>query len=442
MSATGWTALLQWSRMGLSALVFLAAARVLSLADIGFFAMLFAPVRLLQNALRVGFSEAVILHPDRPRRLAALMSLSLAAGLVLSACVLLGAVLSDLPLLALMSPLPLLAAAGAIPEGRLRKAFRLRTLALRTLTAQSLAALVAGIALWRGAGPEALAVFALVATAATSALAVLSTPLRPLWPARAMLRPLLRQPLQIAARDALGSGVFPLAQLCFGAFFGLAAAGAFQMAVRLLHLTEALTLAPLRFQAMPILRSTPDALSATLHRAAMVAFWAWPGLYVAAPEIAHVALGPGAAPAVTPLLRALAPLGLLGALSMPLAQGLAARGATHVLILRMLVMLALTGAALWLCRDATPQIATMALSLSSALAALLLLWMASRVLALHRVALPIAPALSGLAMTGGLLSFDLALPAGIALVLQIALGSAIYLAGLALFTARSRNVTP
>ena len=45
MSVPAWSTLLQWSRLGVNAALFLIVARFLTLAEIGAFATAFAPVR-------------------------------------------------------------------------------------------------------------------------------------------------------------------------------------------------------------------------------------------------------------------------------------------------------------------------------------------------------------------------------------------------------------
>ena len=47
-----WAIALQWARLGSAALLLLLAARFLSLAEIGLFAVVFAPVRAAHMALR------------------------------------------------------------------------------------------------------------------------------------------------------------------------------------------------------------------------------------------------------------------------------------------------------------------------------------------------------------------------------------------------------
>ncbi len=348
MTGAGWAAVLQWSRLGVSAMVFLIAARLLPLDALGQFAVVLAPVRLLQNALRIGFSEVVILgtgHRAEARRLAALSILS---GSLLTLGILAVSVVTALPLLATLSVLPLIGAMGAVSEGVLRRRGRLRDLALRTCGAQAAAACGAGIALWGGAGIWSLALFALTSAAVTAALSIRAAPIAPRWSGlRRRARPLLRRSAEIAGRDMLSSGLFPMAQILVAAFFGLTAAGAFQVAIRLVQLTEALTLAPLRLTLLPVLREAPHALDDAARITARIALWAWPGLYLAAPDIALCAVGPEKAQALTPILRALCPLGLFGALSMPWLQAVAASGGMRFLLGRSALVMAANGLGIW-----------------------------------------------------------------------------------------------
>ncbi|SIT06305.1 Membrane protein involved in the export of O-antigen and teichoic acid [Roseivivax lentus] len=440
MSGAGWAALLQWSRVGLSAFVFLLAARLLPIEEIGRYAVLLAPIRLFQNALRVGLSETVILGPDREGYHRALSGIGMAAGALATLGLGVAAWGLGMPLLAALAPLPFLGALGAVAEGILRKRMNLRALAIRTALAQTFAALVAGIALWRGAGIEALALFAVVATGTASFLALRAAPIGPVWPSRRRIA-LLRRPAQITCRDMLSSGLYPLAQVLVGAVFGLAAAGAFQMAVRLVQLTEALTLAPLKFAALPALRRVPGLLSDTADATARIAFWAWPGLYVAAPDIALIAVGPAHAEAVAPVLRALAPFGLFCALSMPWLQAVAAARGTRFLLWRSAALLLLSGGAIWLSRDLSVIAAAHALAVIGCV-----FWAAPfAVVALrHRgvaPALPRTAIIAGTCMMIGLMPLLALPPSPLRLGLLLCLGSAVY-AGVTRLMAFRPGVVP
>ena len=68
MTHGAWSFVLSWSRVGINAALFLAATRVLTLAEIGMFATAFAPIRLLQAVQKAGVSDAVVLFGDKGRR--------------------------------------------------------------------------------------------------------------------------------------------------------------------------------------------------------------------------------------------------------------------------------------------------------------------------------------------------------------------------------------
>jgi len=61
MSPRFWSFALQWSRVGINAGLFLIAARFLTLAEIGAFATVFAPIRLTQGLHKAGIGESVII---------------------------------------------------------------------------------------------------------------------------------------------------------------------------------------------------------------------------------------------------------------------------------------------------------------------------------------------------------------------------------------------
>lgn len=330
-----WSAVLQWARLGMGAAVFLIAARFLGLAEIGAFAVAYAPVRLMQTVHRASIADAAVVAGTDEARRSALFALSMALGLVLTLLVL--ALAEGIGghtghLMRALSPLPLVTGLSAPAEGLLRQALRIRALALRTLAAQGAAALVALAVLAQGWGPMALVVFPVVAAAVTAALSVAMAGWRPR--VRADTRTMRAEAALVArlSMRELAAGV-PTAvmQVSVAGFWGLPMAGAFQIATRMIALVDTLALAPLRYIALPrFSRSPPEARPAavaeTLGQAARLAFWLYPGAALAASEIAALAAGPAHAVAVAPLFAALCLSGMVAALAMPLNQGLTATG--------------------------------------------------------------------------------------------------------------------
>ena len=426
MSARYWSFLLSWSRVGINAALFLAATRVLTLSEIGLFATAFAPIRLTQSLHKAGISDAVIVL-RKARRRDALFALSLGSGgLITALLAALGALFS--PLLLALSIIPTFNGLGAVSEGILRQRLALRALALRTLAVQTLAAAAAIWMLACGWGAWALVAFALLNASLTCALSLALARWRPrefpkwqyvflIWPKTA----------EIGGRALITTSQLPLAQLAIGLALGPVAAGAFQIATRLLELIEALTLSPLRYIALPQLSSSSD-LRASLHthiaRCATLSVWVWGGTLVAAPEILTLAVGSSHAPAAVPLLRSLAALGLLSALLMPLTQALMARGHTTLVLQRAAFSLALSAALIAPALALSVTAAALALSLAALLTGF---WFTARALdTLAFSASDLAPGLSPL-LAGVTMCTALVLCPPLPLLSQIALGTCIYL---------------
>lgn len=431
MSTHLWSFVLGWSRVGINAALFLAATRVLGLAEIGLFATAFAPIRVIQGLHKSGISDAVIVL-RRPRRLDALFVLSAGGGALLSALLaLLGALLS--PILLALSAIPLINGVGAVSEGILRQRLALRAIALRTLAAQSIAA---GAALWMlaaGWGVSALVAFALINAVLTCVLSLLLArwypQSLPSWRYQTLIWP---KTAEISGRVLLTTAQIPLAQLAIGIALGPVAAGAFQIATRMLELIEALTLSPLQFIALPQLSATTDlraALHSHLRHTGLLAAWIWGGTIAAAPEILTLAVGAAHAPAATPVLRALALLGLLGALLMPLTQALTARGHTALVLRRAALSLVLGAVLITPAMALSATAAAAALSLAAAITAA---WFTRRALpALNLRAQDLAPAVSPL-LAGAIMCAVLTACPPLSLAVQILLGTAIYAGFIAL----------
>lgn len=374
-----WSAVLQWSRLGVNAAVFLIAARFLTLEEIGAFATAFAPIRLAQVVHKAGVADAAVLLGRTGADRDGLFALSLAAGLSLSA--LFAAIGlwwggSVGPMLTVLAVLPLVHGVSAVSEGIMRQGLRVRALALRTLAAQSLAAIAALGALAAGQGVQSLVIFALVNALVTAALSLVMADWRPR--PGALLRPLpLRVPAAIAARitlrDLAANTTFPVLQMAIALVWGLPAAGAFQIATRMLSLMDALALSPLRYLALPRFaglgsEALGPAVLASLRLTSGIAAWLYPGAMLAAPQILTLVVGPAHAGETAGLMAALCLLGLTGAIAMPLTQGLTAMGQSRIALSRavwtMTLSLALSLAAVL----HSPLAAALALPLAATLA--------------------------------------------------------------------------
>ncbi|WP_415919314.1 oligosaccharide flippase family protein [Tateyamaria sp. SN6-1] len=431
MSVRGWSFVLSWSRVGINAALFLAATRVLSLGEIGLFATAFAPIRLTQGIHKAGISDAVTVL-RRTRRMHALFAVAVAVGGALTVLLAaLGAVFS--PLLLALSTIPLINSVGAVSEGLLRQRLQLRALALRTLCAQGVGAAVALWMLMTGWGVWALVVFALLNALLTS---VLSIALARWWPDTLPrwrgVWLILRKTGEICGRVMLGTGLVPLVQLAIGLMLGPVAAGAFQIATRMLELIEALSLSPLRFIALPQFSRTVS-LSADMRQhmrhTVVLAAWIWGGTLAAAPEILTLAVGTAHVTTVTPVLRAIAVFGLLNAVLMPLTQAVLAQGHTRLVLQRAAFTLMLS--AVLVLPALAVSVTTVAAAISGA-SLCVAFWFIPRALrALHLSAQDLSPALLPLGAGAVMCAVLLAL-SPLPLIASVALGTALYLPFLAL----------
>ncbi|MEL7091921.1 MAG: oligosaccharide flippase family protein [Pseudomonadota bacterium] len=377
MSPRAWSFVLSWSRVGINAGLFLIAARVLTLAEIGSFATAFAAVRLVQAVQKAGASDAVTLLAGKGRRWEALFVLSLGFGTLAAAIIAgVGALLS--PMALLLGAIPVLNAIGAVPEGILRYRLAVRALALRTLVVQLIAA---GVALWMlsaGFGPWALVGFALVNALLGNLVALVLAGWRPVARPRPRdVRMVAGKTAQIAGRVALTSSTVPLAQLAIGVVLGPAAAGAFQIATRVFELIDALSLSPLRYIALPQLRHAPDLTAAILTHtrvAAGLALLTWGATLAATEPLLRLAVGPQHASAAAPVLQALALLGLVSALTMPLTQALTATGATGLVLARACAALGLSGVLMIPALTQSATACAVAIALGGTLASLWLVY--------------------------------------------------------------------
>ncbi|WP_234423683.1 hypothetical protein [Tateyamaria sp. Alg231-49] len=166
-------------------------------------------------------------------------------------------------------------------------------------------------------------------------------------------------------------------------------------------------------------------LHAHVKRSAALHVWVWGGTLVAAPEILTLAVGAHHAPTVAPVLRALAVLGLLNALLMPLNQALMARGHTTLVLKRTALTLILSAAFIAPALALSLVAAATALSLAALLTAL---WFTARALdKLDLTASDLTPALAPL-LAGTAMCTLLVVCPPLPLLSQIALGTTLYIA--------------
>ncbi len=417
----------------MAAVVFLAAARLLPLAELGAFAAAIAAPRFLQNTTRAALSDMAVILPDRPGVRGALWVLALSGGALGSGGAALLATLLPDPSVAparALAILPLVTAIAAIPEGALRRDLCLPALALRSVAVQIVAGGIALAALGAGWGQWALVGYALVAAILSALIAMQLAPPRALaLPDRGDLAAVAPHLARLTLREAMASAPLPLAQLAVAAALGLPAAGAFQVATRIVGLADTLCLAPLRYVALPRLRAGAP-VPPEIARAAAIGLWSSCGMIATAPVIAALVV-PEAADRVAPVLALLAPTLAASALSMPLRQALVARGRTGAAL--SLAALTLALAMLTLLPALAISAGAVALAASAASTGALALWApaAMRRAGLAPAALlaPLARGLPAGALMIGALATLPAMPGpALTLVLSIAAGTALFAA--------------
>ena len=383
-----WASAVQWARVGIGGAVFLIAARSLPLAEIGAFAMAAAPLRFLQVIHKGGIEDAaVVTAPEDRVSLAALQRLSLCAGLGsgLVALALAPALDRVAPgagigaVVAALAPASLAHGIGAVADGMLRRAGLFRALAMRTFAGQLVAAALALWALVAGLGLWALVLFTLAQAGIAAALSLAMAG----WPGgpvqKGALRAAAARVTPLAARVLVGAVVQPLLQVAIGATAGLAAAGVWQVALRVVGLLEAVTVVPLRFVALPRLAAGSAAdLRGLVTAASLAGVWVMGGTALAAPALMAALMGaPGAE--VVPVLRILCAGAVAGGGIAVLYQALIGAGRGHE-ALRIALAAAVTavaagGAALAIAADDN---AARLLALSQVAAGIVPLWLLLR----------------------------------------------------------------
>lgn len=267
-----WSVVLQFSRFGGNAVIFLAMARFLTLEQIGAFGMAFAPIRWTQALHKAGISNSVVAtlrkegdtheDVDDGPAFTALFWLSIGLSLMVMVGIGLLALLlgagwhQEQPIaqmMLVMLVVPLAFGISAVPEGLLQKRLEIRSLALRTVTVQLFAAAFAVVLAVKGFGGWSLVGFATLNAVLSSAISVAMAGWRPRSaPKWQEIRVELPQAMTIAGRALIAGGTRPLMQFCIGLFLGLEASGAFQIAQRIYQIIDALCLAPIRFLVLPL----------------------------------------------------------------------------------------------------------------------------------------------------------------------------------------------
>ena len=257
-----WSGLLQWSRYGINALVFVLLTRWLTLAEIGLVAAaqaIFVFVQTLQSAVIPDLMVQGREDPDHHR--STLLLASVGAGAMVSLTVI-GAVVVvpgiglDTTVgryLVALSPLPVIGGVGNVYEGLLRRRLEMRSLAVRTLCATMIAGATAILLAASGFGGWSMVWLSLVSGVSSAVLAAIASRWAPAlcWD-RAYLRTIRPQALALLMGHLLSAAIIPLLSIIVSVRPGATAAGMMQVAFRVLSLIDAVVVGPLRYLTVPL----------------------------------------------------------------------------------------------------------------------------------------------------------------------------------------------
>ncbi len=226
------------------------------------------------------------------------------------------------PLCVALSPLFVFAGIGAQPRAMMRRRFRFRALAVAQ-TGSLVAGAIAGTAgAVGGLGPWAIVLQHLVGGGGLAVGCLIGSGWRPVRPASLRrIRPMLGYGLNLGASQFLNAITRNLDDILIGRFVGPIAVGAYGRAFQLMSLPATQLNQPLTSAVVPALsrlQDQPDRFR-SLYRSSIevIASLAFPLAVftgVAAPAMVGTILGPDWSEA-TPLLRALAPAGLMVSLN-------------------------------------------------------------------------------------------------------------------------------
>lgn len=327
MRAVSWSALQSVASLLTSTLALVVLSRLLDPSAFGLVALAAVYIAFVQVFVEQGLTDALVQRErlDGEHLDAAFWS-SLGAGVLLA-----GASALAAPLIARWYDQPALAAVirwlslglvfpalSGVQQALLRRRLEFRALALRATAASVVGAVAAVIAAWRGMGVYALVVQTLVTGAVATAV---------LWGV-AEWRPSLRfsgkhfRELFGFGLGVLGTNLLTFVgrnadDLLIGTFLGPVALGYYSVAYRLVRVAAALLRNVTSSAALPAfarLQGDPERIRRAFYQGAhytsVLAFPAFVGMAVLAPELVRAVFGPQWGPSA-PVMRVLAFVGIL-----------------------------------------------------------------------------------------------------------------------------------
>jgi O-antigen/teichoic acid export membrane protein len=358
LSVAFWSAVLQWSRVGINGVVFVLLARWLSLEEIGTAAAALSCVVVVQPLFATVVPDLAVQEKDRSETsLSTAFWGSVAVGVAVSAILLLAAPLLagflDRPelvgMVRVLGLCPLVWGIGAVAEGLLRSSMKTRALAIRTGTASTIAGAVALFLGSTGHGAWALVFFTLVNAVVATTLTLLSARWVP-HPTidRRRLRGQAEVFVLLGSRYALSAITMPVIQFLLQASSGAAVGGAFYTAYRLYTIVDSLLLLPMKFLVLPgLVRVAADParfrerLLAALSIGMVMAAPAYLGVAAVAPDLLVLLFGEVNGAASVLSLQMLCLYGPAGLFVGILNQALVARGLSRLALQRALLVFCL-----------------------------------------------------------------------------------------------------
>jgi O-antigen/teichoic acid export membrane protein len=357
--AVVWSAVLQWARVGMNAVVFLVLSRWLSLSEIGVVAAVQAPIIVLQSLVTTMIPDFIVQEKLlTQRRLSSVFWLSVVIGIVLSSTVVLASPLlvvgikghNAMPYLLALSICPFAWSLASVFEGLHRRALHTKKLAIRTAFSSTVAGVVAISAGYWGEGGWSIVFFVVLNTIISSFITIFTCDWYPrLELSVRYLRVKRARMLVLTGRHVLGAATIPVISYATAYQLGTTEAGIFQIAFRINSLVDSLIMMPYRFVVMPIFASAKKSamdLAKQINKAvALGSIIATPfyfGLIIIAPSLIPFVLGiQNGGPCVI-AVQLLSIQGVMAAPVNVMNQIMVARGHAIVVFRRSLLMYAFT----------------------------------------------------------------------------------------------------
>lgn len=322
-----WSATQNWGSQGISFLVFLILARLLTPEAFGLVALASVFTAFLQIFLDTGFNDAIVqrTHVDREHLDTAFWTaILIGTGLTIAGIAGAGLAASFFqeptlaPIISWLSLSFLFSALKSTQQGVLRRRLAFKSLAIRTLIATLVSGLAGITAAFMGFGVWSLVIKSLVNGVVGTVVLWRVSDWRPgLSFSRAHFKELFSFGINIIGINILNFFNRRSDDLLIGYFLGATTLGYYNIAYRLLLMgTNLLTgvISAVAFPAFSRLQKEPERLRRAFYTAtqytSLISFPAFIGLAVLAPELVPVVYGPQWAPSI-PVMQVLAFIGIL-----------------------------------------------------------------------------------------------------------------------------------